>query len=59
MNRYDFIKLLEQNGIVFYRHGSRHDIYIHEPTGKKLAVPRHKEIKNKFIKRLLKEIPKD
>jgi len=40
MNRNDFIYLLEQNGLEFHRHGSRHDVYIHKVTGKKITVPR-------------------
>jgi mRNA interferase HicA len=59
MNRNDFIKFLEQYGLEFYRHGSRHDIFIHKVTGKKIAVPRHTEIKNKFLKNVLKEITKN
>ena len=58
MNRNDFIKLLENNGLEFHRHGSRHDVYIHKATGKKVAVPRHGEIKNKFLKIILDEIYK-
>ncbi|MDR0465668.1 MAG: type II toxin-antitoxin system HicA family toxin [Treponema sp.] len=56
MNRKDFICFLEQYGLQFYRHGSKHDIYIHKITGKKVAVPRHAEIKNKFLKKILNEI---
>ena len=59
MNRNDFIHLLEQRGLEFLRHGSRHDIYIHKVTGKKVAVPRHNEIKNKFLKKILNEISKE
>ena len=58
MKREDFIHFLEQNGLVFYKHGSRHDIYIHQTTGKKVSVPRHREIKNKFLKLILDEITK-
>lgn len=58
MNRKDFINLLEQYGIVFHRHGSRHDVYIHKITGKKVAVPRHNEIKNKLLNIILKEVSK-
>jgi len=48
MNRNDFIHFLEQYGLEFFRHGSRHDIYAHKVTGKKIAVPRHTEIKINF-----------
>jgi len=59
MNRNDFIRVLEQNGLVFFRNGTNHDIYIHQKTGKKIAVPRHREMKNKFLLKVLKEIPKE
>jgi predicted RNA binding protein YcfA (HicA-like mRNA interferase family) len=59
MNRNDFIHLLEQCGLEFLRHGLRHDIYIHKVTGKKVAIPRHNEIKNKFLKKILNEISKE
>jgi hypothetical protein len=58
MKREDFIYFLNQNNLVFHKHGSRHDIYIHEITGKKVSVPRHKEIKNKFLKLIIDEITK-
>ena len=58
MKREDFIYFLKQNDIVFHKHGSRHDIYIHKTTGKKVAIPRHGEIKNKFLKLILTEITK-
>jgi len=56
MNRKDFIYLIEKCGLEFMRHGSRHDIYMHKITGKKVAIPRHTEIKNKFLKKILNEI---
>jgi len=58
MNRKDFLHFLENYGLEFFRHGSKHDIYIHKITGKKVAVPRHSEIKNKFLKKVLNEITK-
>jgi hypothetical protein len=36
MNRTDFIHFPENSGLEFMRHGSRHDIYVHGVTGKKL-----------------------
>jgi predicted RNA binding protein YcfA (HicA-like mRNA interferase family) len=58
MNRQDFIHFIERNGFEFSKHSSRHDIYIHKIAGKKVAVPRHDEIKNKFLKIILNEITK-
>ena len=59
MNRKEFIKILEQRGLVFHYHGSKHDIYIHPQTGKKIPVPRHGEMRNQFLRQVLKEIPED
>jgi len=58
MNRNDFIHILNQCGLEFFKHGSRHDVYVHKVTGKKVSVPRHSEIKNKFLKIILSEITK-
>ena len=56
MKRNEFIKILAENGVVFFRNGSKHDIYRHSVTGKKITVPRHGEIENKLVKEILKEI---
>jgi predicted RNA binding protein YcfA (HicA-like mRNA interferase family) len=56
MKRNAFIKILEDHGVVFYRHGSEHDIYIKSETGKKVSVPRHGEIENTLVKLILKEL---
>jgi mRNA interferase HicA len=56
MKRNAFIKILEDNGVVFFRHGSEHDIYIKNGTGKKVSVPRHGEIENSLVKLILREL---
>jgi mRNA interferase HicA len=56
MKRNAFIKILEDNGVVFFRHGSEHDIYIKNRTGKKVSVPRHGEIENSLVKLILREL---
>ena len=58
MNRKAFIKILELNGVYFDHHGTRHDIYKHLETGKKIPVPRHSEFSNDFLKEILAEIPR-
>jgi predicted RNA binding protein YcfA (HicA-like mRNA interferase family) len=58
MKRNAFLKLLKKNGIVFFKHGSNHDIYIHIESGKKVAIPRHGEFENSFLRIILSEIPK-
>ena len=56
MKRNDFIKILADNGVLFFRSGSKHDIYRQSTTGKKVSVPRHGEIDNILVKEILKEI---
>ena len=56
MKRSDLLKILAEKNVVFFRHGSGHDIYINENTGKKISIPRHTEIGNKMVKVILKEI---
>ena len=58
MNRTEALKILREQGVIFYRNGARHDIYIHTASGKKMAIPRHREIKNKLLKQILAEIPR-
>jgi hypothetical protein len=56
MNKTEFTKKLRKYKIVFLENGTRHDIYIHKPTGKKIAIPRHTEFSNAFLKEVLKEV---
>jgi predicted RNA binding protein YcfA (HicA-like mRNA interferase family) len=58
VKRNDFLKVLKSEGLVFFRHGSNHDIYMHQKTGKKIPIPRHGEIKNTVVTNIMKEIPK-
>lgn len=52
MKTKDFIKLLEQNGWTFKRHGSNHDIYV--KGGERESVPRHKELDEDLAKAIIK-----
>ena len=56
MKRNEFIKILAANDLVFFRSGSKHDIYKQSTTGKKVSIPRHGEIDNILVKEILKEI---
>jgi predicted RNA binding protein YcfA (HicA-like mRNA interferase family) len=56
MKRNEFIKILSGNGVVFFRSGSKHDIYRQIITGKKVSVPRHGEIDNLLAKEIFKEL---
>ena len=44
VKRGKFIKYLEENGCGFHRHGSKHDIFKNETTGKKTTLPRHPKL---------------
>ncbi|MFD1872516.1 type II toxin-antitoxin system HicA family toxin [Hymenobacter bucti] len=44
MKRGKFTKHLEAHNCPLHRHGSRHDIYKNELTGKRTSVPRHGNI---------------
>ena len=41
MNRRETIKVLEQSGYRFVRHGGKHDIYFSSETKKTIPVKRH------------------
>ena len=55
MKRRDVVKKLEENGFVFDRHGSNHDIYYNEATKKRVPVGRHREIDDLLAKEIFKE----
>jgi hypothetical protein len=57
MKRSAFLKILAGKSVCFFRNGANHDIFVHRPTGKKIAIPRHNEFSNKFVNDVLKEIP--
>ena len=42
MNTQELIKKLKKNQCYILRHGSRHDVWYSEITGKQFTVPRHK-----------------
>lgn len=53
MKQTDLIKTLKKNGYEFSRHGGNHDVYVKGSV--KIAVPRHREIKELTAKLILKE----
>ncbi|MFH0794484.1 MAG: type II toxin-antitoxin system HicA family toxin [bacterium] len=44
MKRKELVRRLEQEGCVFVRHGSNHDLYRNPTTNLKQPIPRHTEI---------------
>lgn len=54
MKRVDLIRAIEGAGCEFVRHGGRHDWYRNPVTGVSQPVPRHREIKERLARRILK-----
>lgn len=53
MKTKDLIKLLENNGWKFKRHGADHDVYT--KGTERESIPRHKEIKENLAKAIIKK----
>jgi predicted RNA binding protein YcfA (HicA-like mRNA interferase family) len=56
MKRGKFIKHLEAHNCPLHRHGSRHDIYKNELTGKRTSVTRHGDIDEELCKEICKQL---
>lgn len=56
MKRSDFLKYIRANKCELFREGSKHSVYINTVTGKKVTVPRHKELHNDFCKEMCKQL---
>ena len=56
MKRRDLIRRIEADGARLARHGSNHDWYVNERTGKSQAVPRHREIKEWLAREIIKDL---
>lgn len=54
MKRVELIKQIEALGCVFVRHGGKHDWYRNPNTGISQAVGRHREIKDRMARHILK-----
>ena len=54
MKRVDLIKTIESFGCRLVRHGGKHDWYQNPTTGAAQAVPRHREIKERLARRIIR-----
>ena len=54
MKRADLVRLLESQGCVLIRPGSRHDWYQNPTTKMSQPVPRHREIAEALAKHIVK-----
>jgi predicted RNA binding protein YcfA (HicA-like mRNA interferase family) len=55
----DLIKKLEEMGCIFIRHGGKHDWYQNPRTKVSQPVPRHREIKERLAKHIIKMLSDD
>jgi predicted RNA binding protein YcfA (HicA-like mRNA interferase family) len=54
MKRIDLIKTIESLGCQLVRHGAKHDWYQNPATGVAQPVPRHREIKERLARRIIR-----
>lgn len=52
MKRRELVKLLEENGWIFGRNGSNHDVYV--KGNETEAIPRHTEINENLAKAIIR-----
>ena len=56
MKKAELLQKLNKLGVVFIRHGGKHDIYMQPKTNKESAVPRHDDINEYTAKSILKKL---
>jgi predicted RNA binding protein YcfA (HicA-like mRNA interferase family) len=56
MKRRDLERILKANGCILKREGSSYSIWINPKNKTIETIPRHKEIKEEFAKKILKSL---
>jgi len=56
MKRVKLLQILNQMGVVFVRHGKKHDVYKQPSTKIETTIPRHDEIKEFTAKSIIKTL---
>ena len=56
MKRTKLLQILNQMGVVFVRHGKKHDVYKQPATKIETVIPRHNEIKEFTAKSIIKTL---
>ena len=56
MKRLDLIRIIENDGAIFVRHGSDHDWYKNPKTGVFEAVPRHRTIDKILARKIIRRL---
>jgi len=59
MKRRDLVKMIEEIGCVFIRHGRKHDWYQNPETKISQPIPRHREINENLAKHIIKMLSKE
>ena len=59
MKRVDLIKTLTEFGCTLIRHGAKHDWYQNPTTRVCQSVPRHREIKERLARKIIKMLSND
>lgn len=56
MKRRELLDHLAHHGCSLRREGAKHSIYENTRTGKKTAVPRHREIDDAFVRKICRQL---
>jgi predicted RNA binding protein YcfA (HicA-like mRNA interferase family) len=56
MKRTRLLQILNQMGVVFVRHGKKHDVYKQPLTNIETTIPRHDEVKEYTAKSIIKTL---
>ena len=56
MKRVDLIRHLTQHGCALVREGGRHSWWGHNETGRRSAIPRHREIDERLAKKICRDL---
>jgi len=56
MKRTKLLQILNQTGVVFVRHGKKHDVYIQPATKIETTIPRHEDIKEFTARSIIKTL---
>lgn len=56
MKRRELIRHIESQGCVFVREGSRHTMYENPADGRRVPIPRHREIPDVFARAICRQL---
>jgi mRNA interferase HicA len=56
MKRADLLRHLAQHGCVLKREGAEHSLYWQPTTGKRSAVPRHREVNDITARKICRDL---